>query len=156
MRKIFLLLFFLLIGCKSKKNLVESSPKVEKSIIVVNASEVEDFKINRVENIGTRLLEACNTSKLKPFSSEEATEKVIQNATPENISATCHKINFRNGKFLGLKLITITHNQINDSYLFHYSIDYEKKLFRRELFVTLNSENKVSAISTKEVKAKPF
>lgn len=155
MRKIFLyLLITTLIGCKSKK--VVNDTKVEKTIVVVNPSNFEKVKINRAESLGTRLLEACNTSKLKPFSSEEATEKVIRNATPAKISATCQKINFRNGKFLGLKLIDITHNPFTKEYIFRYAIDYEKKLYKRELFVTLNVDNKVSAITTKEVKPKPF
>lgn len=155
MRKIFLfILIATLIGCKSKKAVNDA--KAEKAIIVVNPSDVESVKINRAENLGSRLLDACNTSKLKPFSTEEATEKVIQNATPYKISATCQKINFRNGKFIGLKLIEITYNSFSEEYYFRYAIDYEKKLFKRELFVTINAENKVSAISTKEVKAKPF
>ena len=161
MRKIFFALLFLTFGCKSKKAItdktVEDLPsKVEKSIVVVKPSEVEELKLNRAESLGNRLLEACNTSKFKVFSTVEATDKVIQNATPSKISSTCQKINFRNGKFLGLKLLEITHNQFTDEFLFRYAIDYEKKMFKRELFVTINTDNKVSSISTKEVKAKPF
>lgn len=161
MRKIFFLLIFLTFGCKSKKVItdqtIENLPtKVEKSIVLVKLSEVEELKLNRAESLGIRLLEACNTSKFKTFSSSEATDKVIQNATPSKISSTCQKINFRNGKFLGLKLLDITHNQFTNEFIFRYAIDYEKKMFKRELFVTINEDNKVSAISTKEVKAKPF
>lgn len=125
-------------------------------MIVVESSKVEPVKKNRAFDLGTRLLESCNTSRFKAFSKEEATERVIQNGTPDKISATCHKINFRNGKFLGLKLIDITYDQSMDSYRFRYAIDYEKKMFQRELYVTVNADNKVSAISTKEIPRKPI
>ena len=59
-------------------------------------------------------------------------------------------------KVAGIKLLEVKHDKILDEYTFRYAIDYEKKLFKRELMVTVNSENKVSAINTKEVKPTPF
>ncbi len=145
----------LLISCKSKKKTDEAF-KGEKKIVLVKPNEVENIKINRAYDLGKRLLETCNTSTFKVFSKDEATEKVIANATPEKIATTCKKINLRNGKFLSLDLIDIKFNPISEEYYFRYNIQFEKKLFKRELFVTINKENKVAAISTKEVKAKPL
>jgi hypothetical protein len=113
-------------------------------------------KKNRATDIGKRLLESCNTSRFKAFSTNEATDKVRQNATKDKISTICKKINQRNGRFLGINLIDITHNKLTDEYIFHYSIDYEKKLYKRELRVTVNKENQVSAIATREVTPKPM
>jgi hypothetical protein len=62
----------------------------------------------------------------------------------------------RNGKYLGLELIDITYNPKLEEYNFRYLISYEKKLYQRELYVTINEEDKVSAITTKEVKPKPL
>lgn len=138
----------LLISCKSKKN--------DSSATIVESSKVEAIKKNRAYDLGTRLLESCNTSRFKAFSKEEATDKVIQNATPEKITATCLKIRHRNGKFNFIKLIDISYLKASEEYVFRYKIDYEKKYFMRELSVTINKENKVSAISTKEVKPKPL
>ncbi|WP_374548295.1 hypothetical protein [Flavobacterium sp.] len=145
----------LLISCKSKKKTDEAF-KEEMKIVLVKPNEVENIKINRAYDLGKRLLETCNTSTFKVFSKDEATEKVIANATPEKIATTCKKINLRNGKFLSLDLIDIKFNPISEEYYFRYNIQFEKKLFKRELFVTINKENKVAAISTKEVKAKPL
>lgn len=145
----------LLFSCKSRKKLDEAT-KEEKKIVLVKPNEVENIKINRAYELGKRLLETCNTSTFKVFSKDEATEKVIANATPEKIASTCKKINLRNGKFLNLNLIEIKFNPITEEHYFRYNILFEKKLFKRELFVTINKENKVAAISTKEVKAKPF
>ncbi|MFN3754101.1 hypothetical protein [Flavobacterium sp.] len=139
-----------LVSCKSKV------PVVEKTIKTVKPEEVEAVKKNRAYDLGKRLLETCNTSRFKPFTAAEATDKVRQNATKEKISTICKKINQRNGRYLGLNLLEVTHNEITGEYIFRYGIDYEKKLFKRELFVTVDADNKVSSISTKEIAPKPM
>lgn len=160
MRKIILLLCLaVLFSCKSKKpgNSTSSTVKTpEKSIVLVKPEEIEVVKKDRAYEIGKRLLESCNTSKFKAFGASEATEKVRQNASREKISAICKKINQRNGRFNGLNLLDISYNKKTKEHVFRYAIDYEKKLFKRELFVTINTENRVSAISTKEVTKKPL
>lgn len=161
MRKIILFLCLaLLFSCKSKKpgnSSDKTTNKVtEKPSNLVKPDEVEAVKKDRAYDIGTRLLESCNTSKFKAFSASEATDKVRQNASREKISAICKKINQRNGRFINIKLIDITRSKKTDELVFRYNIEYEKKLYKRELNVTVNAENKVSAISTKEVPAKPL
>lgn len=154
---IYLLFIIVFLGCKTKKNILEPEPfEIEKTIVLVNPSEIEvEIKLRAFE-LGTRLLSACNTSKFKPFSSDEATEKVIENATLEKISATCKKINFRNGKFIDIDLIEVFQNKITNQYIFIYNIEYEKKYFKRELKVVVDQDLRVSAISTKELKPKPI
>ena len=155
MKKIILIIAVVfLYSCKTKKT--ATSATEEKSIVIVNPNEVESVIKNRAQDLGSRLLESCNTSRFKPFSSEEATDKVIQNITPQKLSETCKKINFRNGKFISLDLIDVKHDEINDQYIFKYNINYEKKYFKRELTVVVDANNKVSAMSTKEVKPKPM
>ncbi|MEO8236016.1 MAG: hypothetical protein ABI549_11425 [Flavobacterium sp.] len=155
MKKIILIITFVfLYSCKTQKTATSSTE--EKSIVIVNPNEVESVIKNRAYDLGSRLLESCNTSRFKPFSSDEATDKVIQNITPQKLSETCKKINFRNGKFISIDLIEIKHDEINEQYIFKYNINYEKKYFKRELTVFVNADNKVSAMSTKEVKPKPM
>jgi len=146
--QISILLLIFIISCKSKK--------AENTAILVESSKVEAVKKNRAFDLGTRLLDACNTSRFKPFTKEEATEKVIANATPEKVSATCLKIRQRNGKFNFIKLLDVTYLKESKEYIFRYAIDYEKKYFKRELKVVINEEDKVSAISTKETPRKPM
>lgn len=151
MKKIILLLgIALLVSCKSKNG------AVDRAIEIVKAEDVDMVKKDRAYELGKRVLEACNTSRFKPFSTSEATDKVRQNATKEKISSTCQKINLRYGRFKGLTLIEITHNRDTDEYVFRYSIDYEKKYFKKELKVTVNADNKVSGIATQEVPVKPM
>lgn len=142
------LLILFLFSCKSKK--------IQDTSILVAPSTIEAIKKNRAYDLGTRLLEACNTSRFKPFTIEEATAKVIENATIEKVSATCLKIRQRNGKFNFIKLLDITYIETSKEHVFRYEIDYEKKYFRRELRVTINQDNKVSAIATREIPKKPI
>lgn len=149
MRRIILFCFIVaLVSCKSKP--------VSKPAVVLKPEVVQTVKQNRAYNLGKKLLESCNTSHFKAFNSTEATDKVRQNATRDNISAICKKINQRNGRFIGLTLLNVVHDKTKDEFIFRYSIEYEKKLFKRELSVTVTSDNKVSAISTKEIKVKPL
>ena len=147
------IILFLFVSCKSKapKNIpiVERFEKVASENILL-------LKKNRAYDLGKRLLETCNTSRFKSFTTTEATEKVIKNATIDKITKTCQKMLHRNGKFIDLSLIDITHDNETNDYIFRYDIKYEKKYFKRELSVTIDAEDKVSAISTKEVpKTKP-
>lgn len=140
----------LLVSCKSKTP--KSAEEIKKARFeTVLFENVNSVKKDRAYNLGKRLLETCNTSRFKAFSPTEATEKVIKNATVENITKTCQKMIHRNGKFVDLSLIEVTHDKETDDYVFRYDIKYEKKYFKRELKVTIDAQNKVSAINTKEV-----
>ena len=150
-------LILFLASCKSKKAVSDVKDDTTKETVsVIKPTEVDKIKSDRAYDLGKRLLETCNTSKFKAFTKSEATDKVIANATAEKISNTCKKINQRNGKFLGIKLLEVKHDKILDEYTFRYDINYEKKLYKRELYVVVNAQNKVSAINTKEVKPTPF
>jgi hypothetical protein len=162
MKKIvYILLLLLLASCKSKQ---PSTAEVKKNESVevttrfekINLKEVNNQKLTRAYNLGKRLLETCNTSRFKVFSKEEATDKVIQNATVEKITKTCQKILMRNGKFIDLNLIDVTQDNETEDLFFRYKIEYEKKYFERELYITINSEGKVSEMKTKELPKKPM
>ena len=144
----------LIVSCKSKHDTVDTTKKIDKKVTIVKVEEIDLAKKDRAYELGKRLLEACNTSRFKTFSSSEATDKVRKNASKDKISITCKKINQRYGRYNGLTLIDVTHNNATDEYIFRYSIDYEKKYFKKELKVTINNENKVSAISTQEINVK--
>ena len=147
------LVLFLFVSCKSKTPKSTSETATTKTIKIekVAFSNVILLKKNRAYELGKRLLETCNTSRFKNFTRTEATDKVIKNATVDKITKTCQKMLHRNGKFIDLELIDITHNYETDDYIFRYDIKYEKKYFKRELTVTIDTEDKVSAITTKEI-----
>ena len=152
---LFIVSILLLVSCKSK------TPKSAEEIMkarfeTISFDKVELTKKTRAYSLGKRLLETCNTSRFKAFSPTEATEKVIKNATIEKITKTCQKIIHRNGRFIDMDLIEIIHDKETDDYVFRYNIKYEKKYFKRDLKVTIDAQNKVSAINTKEVPKTPL
>ena len=152
---LFVVSIVLLVSCKSKipKTAEEIKKARFETVLFENVNEV---KKDRAYNLGKRLLETCNTSRFKAFSPTEATGKVIENATVENITKTCQKMIHRNGKFVDLSLIEVIHDNETDDFVFRYDIKYEKKYFKRELKVTIDAQNKVSAINTKEVPKTPL
>ncbi|MBC7524765.1 MAG: hypothetical protein H7239_10035 [Flavobacterium sp.] len=159
-----LILFVILFSCRSKKpvtNPNNSNTNIEnpipyKRFVITTKNEVEPEKLKKAIELGKRLLETCNTSRFKSFNSSEATQTVIENATSEKISKTCQKINFRNGKFLDLILLDITHDIETNDYIFRFDIKYVKTFYQRELKIVMNKDNKVSSIVSKEVTKKPF
>lgn len=146
MKKILLILIvtlFVLNACKSKSKIAEK-PKVE----IVEPTTVDKTKRDKAYSLGKRVLMTCNTSKFKPFSKSEATESVIKNTTLERLTSTCQKFRLKYGKFEDIKLAQVIHNKEEDSYIFRYKAEYQRKFTIKELRVTLNNENKVSAIKS--------
>ncbi|RZK05678.1 MAG: hypothetical protein EOO46_15700 [Flavobacterium sp.] len=140
---ILILFTFVLNACKSKSKLAEK-PKVE----IIEPSTVDKSKKDKAYSLGKRVLMTCNTSKFKPFNKSEATESVIKNTTLERLTSTCHKFRIKYGKFEDIKLAQVIHNLEDDSYIFRYKAEYQRKFTTKELRVTLNNENKVSAIKS--------
>lgn len=150
MRKLALLLLaftFVLNACKSKSKVAEK-PKIE----VLDPLTVDKSKKDKAYALGKRVLMTCNTSKFRPFNKSEATESVIKNTTLERLTSTCQKFRLKYGKFEDIKLAQVIHISSDDSYVFRYKAEYQRKFTVKELRVTLNNENKVSAIKSTDWK----
>lgn len=150
MRKLALLLLaftFVLNACKSKSKVAEK-PKIE----VLDPLTVDKSKKDKAYALGKRVLMTCNTSKFRPFNKSEATESVIKNTTLERLTSTCQKFRLKYGKFEDIKLAQVIHISSDDSYVFRYKAEYQRKFTTKELRVTLNNENKVSAIKSTDWK----
>lgn len=153
MKKIILLLclLVLLLGCKSKKPVMRTAEGVK--VVKLAPPEIDENQKKIAYDLGKRILTACNTSTFKPFNESEATPMVIQNTTKERITKTCLKFRLKYGDFKDLHLAEIIKNKKDQSTTFRYKALYQKKIANKELRVTLNSENKVSAIKSLDWKA---
>lgn len=148
MKKVILILgIVLFISCKSK-NVVSVPKPVEVKIAKVMLSEVTQPQKDKAYELGKRVLMTCNTSKFKPFSESEATTSVIQNTTEERLTKTCTKFRQFYGTFKDLQLVEIYKNNIDKTLIFRYKALYTKKVANKELRVSMNEENKVSAIKS--------
>jgi uncharacterized protein YcfL len=149
MKKIIIVLsILLLVGCKSKKVVTEPTKVAVVKIAKLMLSEVSEPQKDKAYELGKRVLMTCNTSKFKPFNESEATASVIQNTTEERLTKTCTKFRQFYGTFKDLQLVEIYKNNIDKTLIFRYKALYTKKVANKELRVSMNQENKVSAIKS--------
>lgn len=139
---ILVLCLLLLIGCKTSQKTTEI-----KSVRLA-FSEVDESQKNKAYELGKRVLMTCNISKFKPFNESEATTSVIQNTTEEKLTKTCTKFRQYYGTFKDLQLMQIYKTTNNKTIIFRFKALYTKKVANKELRVSLNEQNKVSAIKS--------
>ena len=146
MKKIFVIgCLFLLAACKSKQSTAET--KVETLSIVKTETIPADLK-TKAYALGKRVLLTCNTSRFKPFTTSEATASVIKNTTQERLSSVCHKFRVKYGNFKDIYLAEVLKNNKEGSYIFRYKAKYERDFANKELRVTMDKDQKVSAIKS--------
>ena len=145
MKKLFLVSCILfLVGCKSKKDVVESKP----ALSVIATNEIPSEIKNKAYTLGKRVLMTCNTSRFKPFTTDEATASVINNTTQERLTKVCHKFRVKYGQFKEIYLAEVLKNNRDNSYIFRYKAKYERDFVQKELRVTIDKNQKVAAIKS--------
>jgi hypothetical protein len=137
------------IGCKTKN---VNGKKMGKSVEPTEMSAIDETQKNKAYDLGKRILTACNTDKFKPFTQSEATDKVIANSTPKNVKQICIKYNLKYGLFKDLEFIEMIPNKTDNTNVFRFKALFEYAKANKELRVTMSSENKASAIVTKDWK----
>lgn len=151
MKKVIIICCLLaLVGCKSKKT--HSKSTGEKTVTPKEMTKTEETQEQKAYGLGKRILMTCNNKPFKPFTKEEATEKVIANSTPENINKICIKYNLKYGLFKDLQFIEMVSNKAENTHVYRFKALFEYENANKELRVTMNSENKASAIATKDWK----
>jgi hypothetical protein len=131
-----------------KKN---DSIKKNDTIVRISKIAIDDAPIIEKEmsyDIGFRLLNSCNTSKLKKFTELEFTKSLLKKIKLSYISAICVNNNQQYGKFQSLELAEVlTHENIKTN-IYRYKILYERKLLKKELRIYINKDGLVSVIKT--------
>jgi len=150
MKKLFLLIIAVatLSACKSKSTSGSSIFSSKPTIEVLAPATINPALQSKAYELGKRILNTCNTSKFKPFTTEEATEKVIQNTTLERLSSTCQKYLIKYGQFKDIKLVEVIKNNDDNTHVFRYKAEYQRKFTQKELQVTMDEDNKVSSIKS--------
>lgn len=143
---IFILCLTAFVGCKSRK--IEKPAEIK--IAKLELSQVDFNKRQRTYELGKRILMTCNTSKFKPFTSNEATASVINNITLEKLSKTCTKYRQWYGTFKDLELAEVYRNTNDQTTIYRFRALYSKKVANKELRVFINSDNLVSSIKTSD------
>lgn len=157
MKKSILFFCIIFINCKTKNNIIDLENKENlKKTIPIEIESVVKYKQDKAYQLGFRLINACNISKFKNYTINEAVQKVRENITEKKISETCKKIAIRNGKFLKMSLSKAFFNENSNETIFIYELYFEKTYFKRQLQVTINQDNLLTSIITKEIKPKPL
>jgi hypothetical protein len=136
---------FFLMGCKTKN--VIAKPEGENS---QNSRDV--LQKSKAYELGKRVLTTCNTSEFKPFTAIEATHKVISNTTLAKLSKICLKFNEKYGAFKDLQFVEMILNKTDKIRVYRFKAHFENKSANKELRVSINQEDKVTAITTKDWK----
>jgi hypothetical protein len=142
---IFSLLTLFLIQCKSIKETVILKPTVKK----IPEKEVVSAQKKQAYEGGKRVLNTCNTSKFKAFTTKEATQDLIQKMTADKISKTCQEIVRTFGKFQDLEFVEAIKINKTNEVIYRFKCVYEKKYYEKELQVYINNDSKISSIKTK-------
>lgn len=148
MKKIILVLTLLVLIASCKTKSVTATKPAEPAIITLSPTEVNASQKNKAYELGKRVLMTCNTSKFKPFNESEATPKVIQNTTQDRLTKTCLKFRLKYGDFKELKLVEVIQNNNEETFIYRYKAEYVKKIANKELRVTMDKNNRVSAIKS--------
>jgi uncharacterized lipoprotein YehR (DUF1307 family) len=139
----------MIVGCKSKKATADK-PKNEKPIELrvtkLTSDDIDQQQKDKAYDLGRRVLMACNTSRFKPFTAEEATLEVRKNATEDRLTKTCHNFQLKYGTFKGVRFIEAYKDKKTKETIYRYKADYSKKIANKELRVTMNEQNLVSGI----------
>ncbi len=138
-------------SCKSKKNATSATKPKTVEIVTDARVPLEELDANqkkRAYEFGHRILNACNTSRFKPFNTSEATPSVISAVTESKITKTCHKFRLKYGDFKDINLVEVVRNKKDETNVYRYKADYSKKIANKELRVIMNDDNKLVAVKT--------
>lgn len=137
-------------GCKSKKATTSKSADkpVELKVSRINFDDMDQVQKDKAYELGRRVLMACNTSRFKPFTAEEATLEVRKNATEDRMTKTCHNFQLKYGTFKGVRFMEAYKDKKTKETIYRFKADYSKKIANKELRVTMNEENLVSGIKS--------
>lgn len=146
MKKLFVIgCVLLLIGCKTKQKAVEET---RPALSILTTEEVPTSLKDKAYSLGKRVLMTCNTSRFKPFTADEATTSVMKNTTAEGLTKVCHKFRVKYGDFKEIYLSEVLKNNLDGSYIFRYKAKYQRDFANKELRVTMDKNQKVSAIKS--------
>lgn len=122
--------------------------EVEDTIIVEKILPEEISKLQKGKSyiIGRKLLTACSTSKIKEFSEEDFSERILRKFSLDYLSNICINVNRRFGKFEELLFKEALRVEQHKITIYRFKAVYEKKFFVKELRVYMNDQNKITSL----------
>lgn len=150
MKKIIIIsCLFVLFGCKTKNI---NGKLIGKNVTLNELNTNEVVQKDKAYELGKRLLLTCNTNKFIPYTKSEATAKVIANSTEKKVKEIVIKYSLKYGVFKDLEFVEMVPNKTDGTNIYRFKPVFQFEKANKELRVTMNSDNKISAIITKDWK----
>jgi len=143
------LTMLMLVACKTKN---VNGKIVGRSVETSEMDAAQKAQKKKAYDLGKRLLLTCNTSKFEPYSKMEATDKVIANSTVKKVKEIGAKYSLKYGHFKDLEFVEMIPNKTDNTNIYRFKALFDYAKANKELRVTMNTENKISAITTKDWK----
>ncbi|MBC7641338.1 MAG: hypothetical protein H7174_03215, partial [Flavobacterium sp.] len=127
----------------------ESELKLNDTIVTITKKSIASAPIeekNLSYDVGFRLLNSCNTSKIKKFTEFELTGSLLKKIRLSYISAICVNNNEEYGKFIRLELAEVLTNENILTNIYRFKIEYDRKLLKKEMRIYINNQGLVSVI----------
>lgn len=137
----------MLFGCKTKNI---NGKVIGKSVDATEMNATNEAQKDKAYELGKRLLMTCNTSKFTPYNKSEATDKVITNSSEKKVKEIGIKYSLKYGEFKDLEFIEMVPNKTDNTNIYRFKALFQYEKANKELQVTMNSDNKVSKITTKD------
>ena len=135
----------------------EITVKINDTVVTITHKTLDEAPIEEKDlsyDVAYRLLNSCNTSKLKKFTDLELSKKLLNKITLSYISSICVNNNEEYGKFVALELKEVLTNEDIKTNIYRYKIEYERKIQKKEMRIYIDKEGKVSVIKTLRWKEK--
>ena len=135
----------------------EITVKLNDTVVIITHKTLDEAPIEEKDlsyDVAYRLLNSCNTSKLKKFTDLELSKKLLNKITLSYISSICVNNNEEYGKFVALELKEVLTNEDIKTNIYRYKIEYERKIQKKEMRIYIDKEGKVSVIKTLRWKEK--
>ena len=135
----------------------EDAIKLNDTVVTITHKSIDEAPIEEKDlsyDVAYRLLNSCNTSKLKKFTDLELTKKLLNKITLDYISAICVNNNEEYGKFVSLELKEVLTNENIKTNIYRYRIEYERKIQKKEMRIYIDKDGLVSVIKTLRWKEK--
>jgi hypothetical protein len=166
---LFIIIIMLLVSCKAKAPITSKKPleiktetptpeivvevpetKPLEQFVILDLSDVNSNQKTKAYHLGKRVLNTCNTSKFKSFSTSEAVQSVIDNTTEIRLTKTCLKFKLRYGDFIDLELQEVIKDNFSQEIIYRYKALYTKEIANKELQVSMNTKNQITALKSKD------
>jgi hypothetical protein len=124
--------------------------EIEDTIIVekILPEEISKLQKGKAYIIGKKVLTACITSKIKEFSEEDFSERILNKFSLEYLSNICINVNRRFGNFEDLLFNEALRVEKHKTTIYRFKAVYTKKFFMKELRIYMNDQNKITSLKT--------